>query len=154
VFREQIVCSQEEDQMGTAKSTVELYRDCIREKQLIATRLSIEIGMKAQENDDADELVETMDCLDTAIDMLEDAKAAGDPTRVVIAGQRAANLASQPQRLMDDLGHSMASMDMAQPHSRVARAPREVPQAPDHLEPSVLDWPGSVSPEDSLRFFA
>jgi len=140
--------------MGTAKSTVELYRDCIREKQLTATRLSIEVAMKAQENEDPDELVETMDCLDTAIDMLEDAKAAGDPTRgAIAAGQRAANLASQPQRLMDDLGHSMASMDLAQPHSRGART-REVPEAPYHLEPSVLDWPSSVSSEDSLRFFA
>ena len=63
--------------MGNVAPAVEWYRRRIHQKQRRATELSIEVGLNAQEEEDTEALVETIECLETAIGILEQAKATG-----------------------------------------------------------------------------
>ncbi len=63
--------------MDGVSSAVEWYRRCIHQKQREATTLSIQVGLKAQENEDPGSLIETLECLNTAVNILEEAKSIG-----------------------------------------------------------------------------
>lgn len=50
------------------------YRSRIHQKHREANRLSIEVGLGAQDKDDLDVLAETVEALDAAVEMLEKAR--------------------------------------------------------------------------------
>ncbi len=60
--------------MRAQRDNVRWYRRRIHQKQREATTLSIEVGLKAQEKDDPGTLAEAEECLDTAIQILEEAR--------------------------------------------------------------------------------
>lgn len=95
--------------MSDDKPAVEWYRDCIRQKQQRATRLTIDIELNAQGRDDTGALAETIQRLDTAISILEQADA------IVMAADD-----SRGEQLMDDLGHSMEPTNFAETHLAAA----------------------------------
>jgi hypothetical protein len=131
---------------------VNWYRNRIHQKQRKTNRLSIEVGLEAQDNEDAGALAETLECLDTAIAILEQAKVVGNVAAEARDTHGEDELVSPPQ-LMDDIGHSMAPLDLVQPY-RDLNTVREGDPSPfrDPLSPSACDWPSGVL-EDSLRFF-
>jgi hypothetical protein len=90
--------------MGSDRPAVEWYRDRIRQKQRRATTLTIGIELNAQEREDAGTLVQTIERLDSAIEILEQANA------IVLASGEASD-----EPLMDDLGHSMEPIDFPEP---------------------------------------
>jgi len=90
--------------MSGDRTAVEWYRDCIRQKQRRATRLTIDIELNAHDKEDAGALVQTIERLDSAIEILEQADA------IVMAASDAAD-----KQLMDDLGHSMEPINFAEP---------------------------------------
>ena len=127
---------------------VEWYRNCIHQKQRTVSTLSIEVGLEAQDSQDPGALAETMECLDTTIAILEQAKAIGNVTAEAEDAQSEAELVSPPQQLMDDLGHSMALFSLGRDNARDGdRSPFR-----DALSPSASDWLSGVV-EDSRRFF-
>jgi hypothetical protein len=88
--------------MSGDRSALDWYRDRIREKRCRATTLTIEIGLNAQDKDDEGTLVQTMERLDSAIRILEEADAIVMAASELDAGD-----------LMDDLGHSMSPLNLA-----------------------------------------
>ena len=88
-------------------SAVDWYHHRIQEKRRRATTLTIEIGLNAQDEDDAGALEQMIQRLDSAIEILEQADA------IVMAASSAAD-----ERLMGDLGHSMAPIDFGGPELR------------------------------------
>ena len=133
---------------------VNWYRNCIHQKQRQASTLSIEVGLEAQDNQDAGALAETMECLDTAIAILEQAKAIGNVEAEARDTESDDELVSSPQQLMDDMSHSMSPFDSVPPYRDPNNA-RDGDMSPfrDALSSDVGDWPSGVL-EDSLRFFA
>ena len=89
--------------MDDARPAVDWYRDRIRQKQRRATMLTIDIELNAQDKEDARSLVQTIEHLDSAIEILEQANT------IVLAASEASG-----ETLMDDLGHSMQPMDFAE----------------------------------------
>jgi hypothetical protein len=139
--------------MGNVTPAVEWYRRRIHQKQRRATALSIEVGLNAEEEEDPGALVGTIECLETAIGILEEAKAVGTSTSEAVDAQRTADLASPPEGLMDDLGHSMAPIDFTESRSLVVRVERRRSRLLGGLRASfVPDWPAAW--DDSARFFA
>ena len=132
---------------------VKWYRHCIHQKQRKARTLTIEVGLDAQNNQDPGALAETMECLDTAIAILEQAKVIGNvhaETRVALSG---AALGSQPQQLMDDLGHSMVPFEPVEsPLIQDTALSTDASPSSYTRSPSVSDWPSGAR-EASLRFF-
>jgi hypothetical protein len=96
-------CLDEEVAMSSDHSAVDRYHHCIQEKRRRATSLTIEIGLNAQDEDDAIVLERTIERLDSAIEILEQAGA------IVMAASNAAD-----ERMMGDLGHSMAPIDFSE----------------------------------------
>jgi hypothetical protein len=90
--------------MDDDRPAVDWYRDRIRQKQRRATMLTIGIELNAQDKEDARSLVQTIERLDSAIEILEQANA------IVLAASEASD-----EPLMDDLGHSMEPIDFAEP---------------------------------------
>jgi hypothetical protein len=90
--------------MNDDRPAVDWYRDRIRQKQRRATTLTIGIELNAQDKEDARSLAQTIEHLDSAIEILEQANA------IVLAASEASD-----ERLMDDLGHSMEPIDFAEP---------------------------------------
>lgn len=125
--------------MRDERPAIEWYRSCIHERQRRASTLSIEVGLHSDDREDPDSLAETMAYLDEAIALLEQADAVG---RTAFGRENAARerQASKSERLMDDLGHSMAPF-LAPMRSR------------DAAFASVGAGWRSVSVEESLRFF-
>jgi len=95
--------------MRSDRPAVEWYRDCIRQKQRRATRLSIDIDLNAHDKDDTGALAETIQRLDSAIQILEQADA------IVMAASD-----QSQEHLMDDLGHSMTPMNFSEPQLSAA----------------------------------
>ncbi len=60
--------------MGEQGDSVRWYRRRIHQKQREANRLSIEVGLGAQDKDDLDTLVEAMEALNAAVELLEKAR--------------------------------------------------------------------------------
>ncbi|HEY8768811.1 MAG TPA: hypothetical protein VIP09_16395 [Dehalococcoidia bacterium] len=129
-------------------TSVEWYRNCIHQQQRAVSTLSIEVGLEAQDNQDPGALAETMECLDTAIAILEQAKAIGNVTAEGGDAQSEAELVAPPQQLMDDLGHSMALLDLGPDTARDG----DGSPFRDARSPSASDWLSGVV-EDSLPFF-
>src|SRR5713101_2545068 len=127
---------------------VEWYRNCIHQKQRTVSTLSIEVGLEAQDSQNPGALAETMECLDTTIAILEQAKAIRNVTAEPEDARSKAELVSPSQQLMDDLGHSMALFDLG------IDAARDGDRSPfrDALSPGASDWLSGVV-EDSPRFF-
>ena len=94
--------------MSSERTAVEWYRDCIRQKQQRATRLSIDIDLNAHDKEDAGALAQTIERLDSAIRILEQADA------IVMAASEIG------EEMMDDLGHSMEPMNFAEPQLSAA----------------------------------
>ena len=130
---------QEEVAMPDERPALEWYRSCIHERQRRATTLSIEVGLHSADREDPDSLAETMAYLDDAIAVLEQAEAVG---RTAFGREHAARerSSSQSQRLMDDLGHSMAIFSLA-------------PLQFEHSFTAAGEGWRGVSVEESLRFF-
>jgi len=127
---------------------VNWYRSCIHEKQRRASVLTIEVGLDAQDKVDPGALAETMKCLDTAIEVLEQAQA------ITQAAGRPEDMAPSPaQRLMEDLGHSMAPLEVAESLNSIASQGGDARQLRDDITPHLQDW-RSLSSDDALRFFA
>ena len=95
--------------MRSDRPAVEWYRDCIRQKQRRATSLTIDIDLNAHDKEDTGALAETIQRLDSAIEILEEADA------IVMAASDSA-----AERMMDDLGHSMAPINFAEPQMSAA----------------------------------
>ena len=93
--------------MSSLRPAVKWYRDRIRQKQRRATMLTIDIELNAQEKEDTGSLVQTIERLDSAIEILEQANA------IVLAANEASD-----EPLMDDLGHSMEPIDFVEPQLR------------------------------------
>jgi hypothetical protein len=106
--------------MDNAMSAVEWYRDCIHQKQRLASALSIEVAFRAQDKEDPRALIETLDFLNAAIEILEQAEATGIVRSQAIDLEREPCSESSSRGLMDDLGHSMEPIDFAQPSCRLA----------------------------------
>jgi hypothetical protein len=134
-------------------SAVKWYRNCIHQKQRKARTLTIEVGLDAQDNQDPGALAETMECLDTAIAILEQAKVIGNVPAETRVAQSGAELALPPQQLMDDLGHSMAPFEPVE-SQRIHGTALSTNASPsrDAPSPSASDWPSGAR-EASLRFF-
>ncbi len=110
--------------MSTDIHAVEWYRSCIHERQRKANSLSIEVELNAREKEDPGALAEAINCLDTAISVLEQAKDGLSeselqpavrlrrPHRRVIPIGDFREPISEPGPLMEDLGHSMTSLDV------------------------------------------
>ena len=125
--------------MRDERPALEWYRRCIHERQRRASSLSIEVGLHSDDREDAGSLAETIAFLDEAIAILEQANAVGRRPSLRENAARERH-SSQSQRLMDDLGHSMAPFYLA-------------PMRPSNAFASVgTGWRG-VSVEESLRFF-
>ena len=138
--------------MGSAKSAVEWYRGCIHQKQRLATALSIEVALKAQDDEDRYSLIETLECLNAAIEILEQAKATGVVGSKATDHERKPRLASGATGLMDDLSHSMAPIDFTQSSCRPAVRERDdSSRLPYYLIPSIPGGPATW--RDSVRFF-
>jgi hypothetical protein len=88
----------EEDAMSKELRAVEWYRECIRQKQRRATSLTIDVDLQSMDNGDAASLLRTIERLDSAILVLEEANAI---------------VRNVGEEMMDDLSHSMAPMDFA-----------------------------------------
>lgn len=143
--------------MSTDTRVVEWYRSCIHEKQRKANALSIEVELNAREKEDAVALAEAMECLDSAIVILEQAKVGlteDEPIeKPVRVSRRVIPEASQSgsEPLMDDLGHSMTTIDLA-PLSAQARRPAGMPARRHNGRERSLDW-RRLPTENSLSFF-
>ncbi|MEX0682383.1 MAG: hypothetical protein WD472_02890 [Dehalococcoidia bacterium] len=125
---------------------VKWYRDCIHEKQRRASVLTIEVGLDAQDKVDPGALAETMKCLDTAIEVLEQAQA------IAQAASGTDDMApSQPQQLMEDLGHSMAPLEVAEPLNSIPAPGSDATRVRD-LTPHLQDL-RSPAADHALRFF-
>jgi len=94
------------------RRVVDWYRSCIHEQQRKASTLTIEVGLGAQDGDDPRALAETMECLDTAIEILEQAKAIAKAASDTGAPVPEPDASAQADSLMDDLGHSMSSISL------------------------------------------
>ena len=123
--------------MRSDNSRVDWYHHCIQEKRRRATTLTIEIGLNAQDEDDASALAQTIERLDSAIEILEQADA------IAVA---ASNAADEP--LMDDLGHSMAPLNFA---GRDAGDNRGYLMAPFNFVERLMS---AAASRDALQFFA
>jgi hypothetical protein len=116
-------------------AAVKWYRRRIHQKQREANALTIEVGLEAQDREDPGALSETIRCLETAIEILQRARTIGD-TELDPEG------AEQTQELMEDLGHSMAPLDLG-------REPfRRVPRAPYKNHEAALELLGAADPDD------
>jgi hypothetical protein len=126
--------------MRDETAAVDWYRSCIHQKQRKASRLTIEVGLQAHDQADASALVETMECLDIAIEILEQAKA------IQTGSTGELQFTPVPEDdSMDDLGHSMAPIHFPEPFVRLPREPSGRVQRPSA-------WL-AVASRDSLRFF-
>ena len=85
---------------------VDWYKCRIHERQRKANTLTIEIGLSARDRESASDLAETMQCLDTAIAILERAKEIG---QVHVEFTDEAGADDLRDELMEDMGHSMTS---------------------------------------------
>ncbi len=136
--------------MGTDARAVEWYRSCIHERQRKANTLSIEVELNAREKDDPGALAEAMNCLDSAIRVLEQAneivsEAQPEPT-LRRARNRAIPEAPTLEPLMADLGHSMESPNLVAVRSRRPR------RANGHRRGQAVDL-SRLPFESSLNFF-
>lgn len=123
--------------MRSDNSRIDWYHHCIQEKRRRATTLTIEIGLNAQDEEDAGALAQTIERLDSAIEILEQADA------IALAASSAAD-----DRLMDDLGHSMEPLNFAE---------RDMSDDPGHsMEPLnfVERHMSATASRDALQFFA
>lgn len=113
--------------MGTEARAVEWYRSCIHDRQRKANTLSIEVELNAREKDDPGALAEAMNCLDSAIRVLEQAneeltlpEVQPEPT-LRLTRKRTIPQSPLADPLMEDLGHSMESPGLAVVRPRPAR---------------------------------
>jgi hypothetical protein len=114
--------------MRDERAAVRWYRSRIHQKQREASALTIEVGLSAQDREDPGALSETMHCLETAVEILRRA-------REIREEQPGSGSAAPAEELMEDLGHSMAPLEM-EAAGRMLHSPYE-----------------RTGLEDSLRFF-
>jgi hypothetical protein len=129
--------------MENNTAAVKWYKSRIQRLRREASALTIEVGLNAQENADPSALSETIRCLDSVIDVLQRARTIRDPHDAPSAGADA-------QRLMEDLGHSLAPLNFeAQRFRRIPRVPCRESNSGDF----VFRVQQRGAWEDTLRFF-